>query len=266
MRLFLGGLRKLPPRPATYVSLGLVLALIVLVFAGATAARAIGRQAGDDFGLVTFPDAYRYVSTFIVEFCGLFALVYGAAIAGSEWAWGTLKSAVARGEGRAHYVVLSYASIVVLLGLGLLVTFGVGVVAALLGATAAHVPASGVSDATALGRLPADLAKLWLAMAAEGALGYAIATLARSPLAGIGVGIAVYFGSQFGAILVPDLVQYLPFSAANALLGPDLVVGGGNVPTSTQLDPTAAFAVVVAWLVGSLLLAAVATERAEVGG
>ena len=38
-------------------------------------------------------------------------MVYGAAIAGSEWTWGTLKAAVARGESRSRYQLLSFASI-----------------------------------------------------------------------------------------------------------------------------------------------------------
>ena len=66
---------------------------------------------------------------------GLLAVIYGAAIAGSEWTWGTLKNAVARGEGRVRYMVLTFASIAVLVGIGMLVAFIVGVVAAVVGAS-----------------------------------------------------------------------------------------------------------------------------------
>jgi ABC-2 type transport system permease protein len=56
--------------------------------------------------LVTFPGAYDLgCSTFIIGLGGLFAMIYGAAIAGSEWSWGTLKSAVARGESRVRYML-----------------------------------------------------------------------------------------------------------------------------------------------------------------
>ena len=63
-------------------------------------------------------------------------------------------------------------------------------------------------------------------MAEQGALGFAIATLARSQLAGIGVGIGVYFGEQFASIFLPDIVKYLPFNAASAVVA---VAGEGSV-------------------------------------
>ncbi|HVA84892.1 MAG TPA: hypothetical protein VNF73_01105 [Candidatus Saccharimonadales bacterium] len=268
MRLFLGGLRKLPPRPATWVTIGLLLGLILLVFlaVGGTAGQANVRGGEARLGLVTFPGAYRYIFSFVLGFGGLLALIYGAAIAGSEWTWGTLKSAVARGEGRARYVVLTFAATAVLIGVGLLLAFGVGVIAAFAGAHLASISTAGISDGAMIGRLPADLAKLWLGLAVDGALGYAIATLARSQLGGIGAGIAIYFGSQFGGLFLPDVVKYLPFSAASAMLGSDLAGGGGNGPGFSPLDPTSALVVVVAWLIGALIVAAAFTERAEIGG
>ena len=77
---------------------------------------------------MTFPGAYTFILSFILGLGGLFAVIYGAAIAGSEWSWGTLKSAVARGESRSRYQLLSFAAIALMLGIGLLVAFVVGVV------------------------------------------------------------------------------------------------------------------------------------------
>ena len=79
-----------------------------------------------------------------------------------------------------------------------------------------------------LGTLPELLARGWLALGEACALGFAIATLARSQLAGIGVGIAVYFGEQFAAIFLPDVVKYLPFNAANAVVATSGSFGGGG--------------------------------------
>jgi hypothetical protein len=261
-------MRKLPPRPATWVTLGMLLGLIVVVFVlvGGTAGQTNVRGGAARLGLVTYPGAYRFIFTFILGFGGLLAVVYGAAIAGSEWTWGTLKSAVARGEGRARYLVLTFAAVAVLIGLGLLVAFAVAVVAAFAGAHIASVSTSGIGDAAMVGRLPGDLAKIWLGLVEEGALGYAIATLAQSQLGGIGAGIAIYFGSQFGGLFLPDVVKYLPFSAASSLVGSDLAGGGSNGPGVSPLDQTSAFVVVVAWLIGTLVIAAAFTERAEIGG
>ena len=55
---------------------------------------------------MTFPGAYELVLALILGIGGLLAVTYGAAIAGSEWGWGTLKAAVARGESRSRYTHL----------------------------------------------------------------------------------------------------------------------------------------------------------------
>jgi ABC-type transport system involved in multi-copper enzyme maturation permease subunit len=216
---------------------------------------------------VTFPGAYTLILSFILGLGGLFAVIYGAAIAGSEWTWGTLKAAVARGESRSRYQLSLFSSIAVLIGAGLLVAFVVGVAVALLAATIASVSTGGVSDATALGRIPELLARSWLAVVEEGALGFAIATLARSQLAGIGAGIAFYFGEQFASIFLPDIIKYLPFNAASAVVAVSGEgFGGGGAAVASRLGPDMALLVVVAWLVGALAVAAAFTERAEISG
>ena len=61
-------------------------------------------------------------------------MIYWAAIAGSEWSWGTLKAAVARGESRSRYQVLSFASIGAMVVIGLVVAFAIGIVVAFIAA------------------------------------------------------------------------------------------------------------------------------------
>jgi ABC-2 type transport system permease protein len=270
MRLFLAGLRKLVRRPATYVTFGLLVGLLalILIAVGATA----GRQAANGDGreallLVTFPGAYTLILSFILGLGGLFAVIYGAAVAGSEWTWGTLKSAVARGESRSRYQLLSFAGIAIMVGLGLVLALAAGVAVAVVGAGLGGVSTAGLGDAATLGTIPELLGRGWLAIVEEGALGFAIATLARSQLAGIGAGIAVYFGEQFAAIFLPDIVKYLPFNAANAVVatggGGGLGGGGATLP---PLEPDVAMVVVAAWLVGALAVSALFTERAEISG
>jgi ABC-2 type transport system permease protein len=269
MRLFVDGVRKLIRRPATYVTFGLLIGLLslILIAVGATA----GRQASNGNGqqallLVTFPGAYTLILSFILGLGGLFAVIYGAAIAGSEWTWGTLKSAVARGESRSRYQLLSFAAIAALLGVALVIAFGVGVVVALVGASIGRVSTAGLGDPATLDRLPELLGRGWLAIVEEGALGFAIATLTRSQLAGIGVGIALYFGETFAGIFLPDIVKYLPFNAATAVVGATGGGFGGGGATVVRLDPNVALLVVAAWLVGALVISAVRTERAEISG
>jgi ABC-2 type transport system permease protein len=269
MRLFFSGLRKLSRRPATWVTVGLLIGLLVLILlaVGATAnSRSVRTNGAEGKLLLTFPGAYNRVLQFITGLGGLFAVIYGAAIAGSEWSWGTLKSAVARGESRVRYTLITYATVAVMIGFGLLLTFAVGVVAAVVGAHLAGVSTSGLGDSATLSGLPERLLKGWFAVVEEGALGFTIATLARSQLAGIGVGIAFYFGETFAGIFLPDIVKYMPFSVANA----SLVTGASNTETlgggASGLPADQALVLVVLWLVGSLLVASIFSDRVEITG
>jgi ABC-type transport system involved in multi-copper enzyme maturation permease subunit len=275
MRLFFSGLRKLARRPATWVTIGMLIGLLVLIIL-AVGAGVNGRALRGGNGaataatnpkmLVTFPGAYDRILQFATGLGGLFALIYGAAIAGSEWSWGTLKSAVARGESRVRYILTSYVTVSVMIGLGILLTFAVGVVAAIIGANLAGVSTSGLGDSATLNDLPLRLLKGWVAVVEEGALGFAIATLARSQLAGIGMGIAFYFGEGFAAIFLPDVVKYLPFSVANA----SLVTGTSNTGLlaggASGLPADQAQVLVVVWLLGALAVAALFSDRAEIAG
>jgi ABC-2 type transport system permease protein len=272
MRLFVAGLRKLVRRPATFVTFGLLVGLLALIYiaVGATARQQDTAEGGrQSLLLVTFPGAYSLLLSFILGLGGLFAMIYGAAVAGSEWTWGTLKSAVARGESRSRYQLLSFVAIAAMVGIGLLIAFGIGIVVAIIAAALAQVPTTGLDDAATLRTFPELLARGWLALAESCALGFTIATLARSQLAGIGVGIAVYFGEQFATIFLPDIVKYLPFHAANAVVATSsgsFGGGGGGGAALARLDPNTALVVVLAWLIGALVVSAAFTERAEISG
>lgn len=271
MRIFLAGLRKMIGRPASFVSVGLLVGLLgLIILASAT----VGLQDDDEGGsafaraLVTFPGAYDLVLSFLLGLGGLVAVIYGAAIAGSEWSWGTLKNAVARGESRSRYMLGTFAAIVLMIGVGLAISFAAGVGLALLGANIAGISTSGLGDADTLGRLPAQMARGWFSVAEQAALGFTIATLARSQLAGIGAGIAFYFGEGFASIFLPDIIKYMPFAVARAAVdtegagaGPG---GGGGLAEALPADT--ALLLVAAWLVGSLLVTVIFTERAEITG
>lgn len=268
MRVFRAGLRKLLRRPASFVTVGLMVALLVLVTISVGAAhdqlqtQQGGRQA---VLLVTFPLAYEIILGFILSLGGLLSLVYGAAIAGSEWTWGTLKTAVARGEGRSWYVVWTFAAIAVLVAIGLAGSYLIGIGGSLIGATLAAVPTDGLRDAATLGRLPELLGRSWLTLAEQAAIGFAVATMARSQLAGIGVGIAASIGEQFASLFFPEIVKWFPFSAAGSAVVTGAASNGGQqlVPS---LDPNTALIVVIAWLIAAQVVAALVTERAEIGG
>jgi ABC-type transport system involved in multi-copper enzyme maturation permease subunit len=272
MKLYGSGLRKLVRRRASWLTLALLAGILTLII---IAVGARGAQPGASTGeravilsLITFPAAYDQILSFILGLGGLFAVIFGAAIAGSEWSWGTLKNAVARGESRGQYALLTFASVATLIAVGLVITFLIGVGAAFIGANLAKIPTDGLTDSATLTRLPEQFARGALAIVMEGAIGFTVATLARSQLAGIAAGIGLYFGETFAGIFLPDIVKYLPFNVARASVSTATGLGGGGGGfgggQQAALDANAALALVVAWLIGALVVSVLFTERAEI--
>lgn len=272
MRLLRASIRKLVRRPASWVTFVLLVALLGLVDLALVAAARTSQDPQAALGarlFVTFPGAYELVLTLIIGIGGLLAVTYGAAIAGTEWTWGTLKNAVARGESRTRYTLLTWAGVMLFTWLGLVLAFVLGVIGSAAGAAILGVPLTGMTDPDGLARLPELFARAGLALAMNAAFGYAIATVARSQLAGIGVGIGLFFAEGIAGIFLPEVFKWFPFSASGAVTsgGGSLSTGGGpGGAVVTQLDPTTALIVTAAWLVGALAVAVLFTERAEIGG
>lgn len=273
MRLFVSTLRKLVRRPASWITFAVLAALLVLILIAVSGASRLPNQNNggpqfDPLTLVTFPGAYTEILGFVFGLGGLFAVIFGAAIAGSEWNWGTFKAVVARGESRTLYMVATFAATLLVIAIGLLLTYLVGIAGGAVASSLAGVSLSGMSDATALGNLPELFARGMVGIAAEAALGFAVATLARSQLAGIGAGIALYFVGSFALLFLPQVVKYLPFQLASSALdlGRIGLGGGGALADSARVDPDVALVLLVVWLVGSLAVAAGFSERAEVLG
>ena len=76
-----------------------------------------------------------------------------------------------------------------------------------------------MSDANALATSSRRSRGPSLALSMDAALGFAIATIARSQLAGIAVGIGVYFAEGIAGLFLPDVIKWFPFSAASARHG-----------------------------------------------
>jgi hypothetical protein len=272
MRLLGSNLGKLRRRPASWVTLLLLVGLLILIILLVTVASRSARDPQAELAsqlFLTFPGAYELVMSMVLGIGGLLAVTYGAAIADSEWGWGTLKAAVARGESRILYTLTNYAGVAVFTWIGIAIAFLVGVLVSALGATISGISLSGMGDAEALRRLPELFGRAGLAMAMNAALGFAIATVARSQLAGIGVGIGVFFAEGIAGIFAPDLIQWFPFAASSAVVAGGSELGGGaggGGALTTRLDPETAIVVVAAWLVASLVVASLWTERAEISG
>jgi hypothetical protein len=273
MRLLRGELRKLIHRPASRIILIVQLAIILLIYlAVASSYRTLSQSTAPNVEesragirlLLTFPGAYAGVVGLITGLGGLLAVAYGASAAGSDWGWGMVKVAVARGESRSRYILAKLVAVLALVAVGVLISFVVGVIVALLAALVAGIDTSGLGDSTVLGQLPDQLVRGWWGIAEEASIGFLIATFARSQLAGLGAGIALYFVEQFSTIFLPDIVKYLPFHVASSALRVTTEGGGGGAVN--RLDPTLAIALVTVYLVVAAIASALIVERAEITG
>lgn len=274
MRLLGGEIRKLLRRPASFVTLGIQLAIIAVVYLAVGASFRAGSGGGDPEAragirlLLTFPGAYAGALGLVTGLGGLLAVAFGAAAAGADWGWGMVKVAVARGESRSRYLLAKLVAVEILLAIGLLVAFVAAVIAAYLAASAAGLSTSGAGDSSVTAKLPEQLVRGYLGMAEQGAIGFAIATVARSQLAGLGAGIALYFVEQFSTIFLADIVRYFPFHVAQSALR--IVVaggaGGGAGNVARALDPQLSLVLVGAYLVLAAIISVVFVERAEISG
>lgn len=275
MRLLRGEIRKLARRPASFVTLGIQLAIIVLVYlavaatysAGGTptSAEGVAQRTGIRL-LLTFPSAYSGALGLVTGLGGLLALAFGGAAAGADWGWGMVKVAVARGESRTRYVLAKLVAVEGFVAVGLGLAFLAAVVAAFIGASIAGISTAGLSDSSVLNQLPEQLGRGYLGMAEQAAIGFAIATLARSQLAGLGAGIALYFVEQFATLFLADIVKYFPFHVAQSALRLRLGAAGGEGGLTTPLDPGLAVALVLTYLVVAAIVSIVVVERAEISG
>ncbi len=275
MRLVLAGLRKLRTRTASWVALivatllvGLFIFLIGLSAGLPSSTTATERETLEWF--VRFPGAYDAIAIFAFQYAGFVAMIYVAAVAGTEWSGGTLKVAIMRGESRTRYAVATFASVALLLLVGELVVFAAGILGAVGGALAVGIPVQGFADGDALTHLASLFIRCWIALCCISAVAYAIAMVAKSQMAGVGTVIGLYIASVFVIVLpkwLREMLEYLPFSAAGDAIGiimpPSAGAAGG---AGVTIEPNLALLVAAVWIVGAVAAAALTTERAEIGG
>ena len=258
MSLLRGSLRKIALRPATRNTLIVLLILVVLVYLGLAAVmRALPPDEGgaELEAIFGFPDAFGTLAALLLTFGGLAAAAWAGALAGGEWTWNTFRSAVARGSSRPGYVLWTLAAVALAALVGWLLVFAVGAGAAIAGGAIVGGPVG--DPVAAADRLPLLVLAGWWAVSMEAAIGFAVAFIARSQIAGIAVVVALYFGEQFGSIIIPpDLLRYAPVTAANTL-----VSAAGGPPGTALLAP---LAVTTGYLVIAAAAAGLVARRSEI--
>lgn len=289
MRLVAAELLAMRKRAATYVVLGVLLAIMALVFVlvGLTGD---GPGSGAVEELISFPDAYRILSQFIFFLGSLMAVAYTAAIAGGDWGWGLPRVVIGRGESRILYVLAKATALAIVLAIGVLVAYAVGILLVFLAAALLGIDPGNPFDGRSVGLLGESLALGYPVLLERAAIAFAVATLLKSQLAGIVIGIVLYIGEGIAAAILlavslggrlapgvglpeavgPEWYQYLPFSVGDYVLqeiGP--ATGGGGGFEEFLLRPVPFEQAVVAitiYGVVAVIVAVVSVWRAEISG
>lgn len=286
MRLIAAELLSLRKRAATYVVLAVLLVLMAIVYllAGLTGTD----PEFDAASPLRFPAAYSLIGLFVFNLGSLLAVAYAAAVAGGDWSWGIPRVVIGRGESRINYVLGKAAAVAIALAIGVLIAFAAGIaltyIAAAISGTNVGSPLGGNGPR----RLADSLLLGFPVLLERAAIGFAVATVLRSQLAGVVVGIVLYIGETIlTGIMValtfartsfdgsfnlepigPEWYQFLPFSIGGEVLnaatggpGPDPGVGDfllRPVPLETAVVG------VLVYLFVALAVSALLVRRAEI--
>jgi hypothetical protein len=286
IRLIGAELLKLRRRWAGYIVLGVLVGLMALVYLliGALSSRADAEGAAGVALILRFPNAYAVINQFVFGLGSLLAVAYAAAIGGADWTWGVLRVVVARGEGRSRYVLAKAIGIAIALVVGVLVAYGAGMLFTVTAASLASVSAGSPVGTTGTETLWMSLVLGTFVLLQRAAIGYAVAVLTRSQVAGVVVGIILFLGESILATILTVMslgrgfgaegiaqqetqwYQFLPFSIGDSVLS----AAASSLPSDLSealLRPVPLEQALLAtgvYLVIALGIAALATERAEI--
>lgn len=283
---FRAELLKLRKRPTTWVLTGLVIFSVLFFDYLSSYGTYLQVQAGVVVSQVApelildamLPHEFiRAVIDTIVSEGSAIALILGALMAGSEYGWGTLKTALVSGPPRLAIYTGQILALAVALAALVPVTYAAAAAASLLvaqlqgGASTiprayAWPPASQVMSA---------LGVAYLLLAMPAALGLMLATLLRATASAIGLGLAWLFVIEatietfaFASPVLSGLLGWLPGANALSLSTTFGVLGGSDyTPVAGPVRGSAVqFSLVLgAYVVAFLLVGALVFRRRDAG-
>jgi ABC-2 type transport system permease protein len=223
----------------------------------ATLNGAFSQQSGDVYGVVVF-------------------MLLGALVGGSDWARGTIKTAVLQGPSRLRAFSGQALAVALVVAVSVALTFIVAAVASAV--IALHQ--TGSLDPTgsrfpAFGPVAEALAAALILSLAYAAVGLTLGIWLRSATAGIGAVLVwavivqpsvEYFAAQLHGVGL-HLYELLPSAATNAVINldgsPDLELYGSNFP-SAAVVPVLAFLTLALYAVVFAAVPALITRRRDI--
>jgi ABC-2 type transport system permease protein len=271
-------LLKLRKRPAVWV-MGAILVLMVVFFdyfQFYSAIKSLEEGGNDPTGQITNVQQFKEyllpgsvmvnVAGLLSFFGGPIALILGTLAAGSEYGWGTLKTALTQRPGRLAVLLGKLLAVGVVLGVFSLLALGTG-------ATGSYVVAGLFDEPVSwppAGNILKGMAVIWLIQASWASLGVFLATLFRGTALAIGLGLVYGLAIEnliFGFSDQSKIIEAL----TNILLtknGGDLANSLGEVPQAftspDPAEPAQAALVLGCYVIGLLLVAVLVFRRRDV--
>ncbi|HEY5520193.1 MAG TPA: hypothetical protein VIK08_06010 [Candidatus Limnocylindrales bacterium] len=287
MRLVRAELLKMRRRTATYVTFAVALVLMVGLFLIAGAAGAFDISG---LGLIEFPASYAFINEFCFGLGGLLAVVYAAVYVGADWNWGVVRNVVARGESRTNYLLAKGVALAIVLAIAVVVMYAVGIATLYVVGWLFNVPVASPLRANGLSDLLTNMLLGYPVLLERAALGFGVAVLLRSQIAGAVVGIVLFLGESIVRLILtglalggsvssfgdngfvqkgPEWFQYLPISVGdyviNSAPGNSLSIGGGLEQFVLRPVPLPeALIAVFIYLALATLVGVVAINRQEI--
>ena len=261
MRLLSSSILKLVRRPATRRSFLLLFAFLALIyFALGLSSRGApdASSRATIVSMLAFPGAQTGLATMLLIFGGMTGAAYGGAVAGSEWSWNTFRVALTRGESRIRYVLGLFVAVALLALIAWIVLFALGVVLILVAGALGGISGGNPVDVVNLGRLAVLVVSGGWAVLMEVAIGFSVAFVARSAVAGIAAVAGLFFVERFAELfLSADLLRFAPITAAT-----NLVVTAGKTGLDSGL--VLPLAMTTVYLLLAVGLASVVARRSDV--
>jgi hypothetical protein len=222
MTILRAALLKLGRRPATRITFLILVALLLVIYISLAASMEMIEAEGETGALAeifAYPGAYGQLGSMLMTFSALAAAAYAGTIAGSEWSWGAFRVAIARGESRIRYVLVTFVAVALVALIGFVVLFAFGsLLSYVIGGLMGLAPGDPFADGI-LATIPAIVFGGWWVVVMSAAIAFAVGFATRSAVMGIVAIVAIYFGEQMAAIIVPaDVLRYLPIGAGTELV------------------------------------------------
>lgn len=269
---------KLRRRPSTWVLAAILIFVVVFFdyFQFYSSVASLEEGGTDPTGQITNVEEFRQyllpesfavnVAGLLSQFGGPVALILGALAAGSEYGWGTVKTALTQGLGRLKIFSSKLLAVGIVLAVFSLLVLGCG-------AISSYVVAGLLEESVqwpSLGNVLKGFGVTWLIFGAWASVGVFLAMLFRSTALAIGLGLVwglVVENLIFGFSNQSEIIDAL----TNVLLitnGGTLANSLGDVPQAftppDPAEPIQTLLVLCVYLVGLLILSTLLFRQRDV--